>query len=421
MPARIATVPALLTLACLVGCEGGLDTGADGFSVRDSASVRIVTNTGPDRLLRASEVLRIGTVDGDPEYLFDGIRSVRLASDGAIWVSDSDPSIRRYDGTGVYLNSAGAQGEGPGESARGYGDVWPGDSTVLTFPYSPPAMQLFTWAGEFLSSRPARDGNRPALFPVGPSEDSWFFRRDSIPTGDGPRTRSVWTLWRGPISGDLDSVMSLPGNPRTQRAEGGWGNGSYLDGFSSLAVANNEIYYSDPTRYEVTVFGQDGQQRRIIRRVVDPITIPPGIMDRVEAELEASWLENTGAPINDFSRSRMLPALQPSSIPDHLPFLDLVLPTHEGAIWVRRADQHPDPAAKSVAVAMGYIRSAWLDRWKAESVFDVFAEDGSYRGTVRLPADFTPLDATSDRIYGTITDDLDVHYVVAFELDTSIR
>lgn len=95
---------------------------------------------------------------------------------------------------------------------------------------------------------------------------------------------------------------------------------------------------------------------------------------------------------------------------------EILLSTSDDGFWVRRADQHPEPALRAVAAATGLITSAWLDEWRADWVFDLFDPDGGYRGTVTLPFQFTPMAVTASSVVGSITDALDVEYVVRFEV-----
>ena len=112
----------------------------------------------------------------------------------------------------------------------------------------------------------------------------------------------------------------------------------------------------------------------------------------------------------------MLAAALPDSDPDWLPAIDQVLTTPEGGFWVRRADQHPEPALRAVAALSGPLPAFWRDEWRADWVFDLFDPDGGYRGTVTLPFQFVPMAVTASAVVGSITDALDVEYVVRFEV-----
>lgn len=415
---RLGAGCALAAALLLAGCGGERSSPSAGVSVRDSADVEIVTSAVADRPFAVSEVLRIGVVDGDPDYLFDGIRSVAIASDGSIWVSDSDPRIRRYSAEGAFITAAGGEGSGPGESPRGYGDVWTADSVVVVIPYSAD-VQVFGGDGAFLGGRSIATPEGRAAYPMGSVGNGWIFRQEVTPEGADRRLRTEWVVLAAPLfEGEMTPVLTLPGTPRVRTVEGGVSSGAYLDGFPYLGVGEDRIYYSDAVGYEVRVFDPTGRLMRIVRRDTDPIPVEPDLMNGIEAELEAGWPEvSGGAALDATQRDRMLFAAAPSHPPEHLPFLDRVLPSPDGSIWVRRADQHPNPPALAAARALGYLESFWPERWRSASVFDLFDADGAYRGTARLPVEFSPLAVSGDRIYGTVIDALGVHYVAAYAVD----
>lgn len=415
--ALAATVASLLT----AGCSGEtipLDSGA---SVRDSASVRIVTSPGEDRLLATKEVLRLGMIDGDPNHLFDRIRSLGIDSDGSIWVSDMHPSIRRYSAEGEFLASAGGAGEGPGESPRGYGDLWLGDSVVVVIPNGP-ELQLFDLAGNFVAARPLMTGSSGPAYPVGFAQGVGIFREEIFPDDAGDRLRTRWALMVGTLDrDDATPVLTVPGVPR-RRSGRSFGSGSYLDGFPSLGVSESGIFYTDATDYEVRLFDVDGRLATIVRRLAEPTPVNGSFMDGVEEEVVLGWAETMGTmsgnPISDASLNALVSAVAPVVFPEHLPFLQQVLPAPDGSFWVRRADKHPNPQALAVARAMGFVETAWPERWRADPVFDLFDTVGGYRGTVALPQAFTALVVTGDRVYGSMTDEFGVGYVVAFEIES---
>ncbi|MYJ12358.1 MAG: 6-bladed beta-propeller, partial [Gemmatimonadetes bacterium] len=58
----------------------------------------------------------IGELDGPEEYLFGSIRSIAVADDGTIHVLDVQAQhVRVFDSLGVFVETLGRRGEGPGE------------------------------------------------------------------------------------------------------------------------------------------------------------------------------------------------------------------------------------------------------------------------------------------------------------------
>jgi hypothetical protein len=68
-----------------------------------------------DLKLDLKEDLQIGKEDVE-NYIFERILSVKAAEDGSIYVLDYKAgNIRKYDRNGVYLQTIGKKGQGPGE------------------------------------------------------------------------------------------------------------------------------------------------------------------------------------------------------------------------------------------------------------------------------------------------------------------
>lgn len=109
----------LATAVALVGAACGGDATSDPSVVRaDSAGVRIITSTGPDKPL----AWRFDTLDvlrdslGEP-WLFTAVDKRRVLTDraGRTYVLENEPAIRRFGRDGRYERSIGRKGGAPGE------------------------------------------------------------------------------------------------------------------------------------------------------------------------------------------------------------------------------------------------------------------------------------------------------------------
>ena len=59
--------------------------------------------------------LKLGVMDGDPNFIFGNIRGIEAASDGTIYVLDYQAvEVRAYSPDGQYLGTIVRSGEGPG-------------------------------------------------------------------------------------------------------------------------------------------------------------------------------------------------------------------------------------------------------------------------------------------------------------------
>jgi hypothetical protein len=77
-------------------------------------------------------VLKIGVVDGSPQYQLHQVQDVRRLEDGRIVVANGGTQeIRFFDSEGRYLSTSGSAGDGPGEfRSLASVDVLPGDSLL---------------------------------------------------------------------------------------------------------------------------------------------------------------------------------------------------------------------------------------------------------------------------------------------------
>lgn len=110
----------------VLACRGASDTAVawDG-AVRDSAGIEIVENFGTplwreEEGWTFTEVLRIGAVEGVPEYEFGRISGIAVLSDRRIVVGDAlAHTVRFFSPEGVHQRTVGRQGQGPGEFGAG--------------------------------------------------------------------------------------------------------------------------------------------------------------------------------------------------------------------------------------------------------------------------------------------------------------
>jgi len=416
LPASVVLL--VFTILGFSACDSGSDPGPNAM-VGDSAGVRLVRNSGPDKPLPVTEALRVGLVEGDPVLLFDRIRSLAVDSVGGFWVSDSHESIRHYSAEGEYLGHVGGEGQGPGEAALGYGDVWLGRGTVVTNTYDG-TIQLFSASGTFLGSREAWAEPGRYLHPLGPSGEDWNLRRRDVPASEADLVRDRWTVGRGPVTGaGFDSILTLPGGVLAATSTGGWSNGSFFYGAPDLrGDSKGRIYYSHPLEYRIEVYDGVGNLIQVVSRDSPPTPNPRDLEEEVREAARIGWrdLMMGGAPPRELDVEETTRKALPDSIPDHLPYLEALFVSANGDLWAQRGDRHPRPAVRAVAQSFGFIRSAWPAEWRAELHFDLFRPDGAYRGSVVLPDTFIPMAVTSDRIFGSIRDELDVQYVVAFSV-----
>lgn len=415
---RQRTVTFLFFLLFSLGCDpASRSSQSAGFSVRDSAGVALASNSAPDRWLIPEEALRFGVIGGDTNLQFDGIRDLKVDDVGGLWVCDSHESIRYYDASGRFVRAIGGKGEGPGEAPSGWGAIWLSQRSLMAYGYGS-SLELFDLSGGHLASKSFTLGPGQQVIPLGAYEEKWLFLETGLPTNDGPPYFMSWTVGQGSeTSTDIDPVFTLPGRGLTKGStDFEWSNGSYFDGTHSISNDQlGRVYHSHNLDYRVEVFSPSGSLERVIGRQVELRPYRGGLREDIESGVRSA-LEELSGGVREAELRRIVENALPKSDPDHLPALDLILTSAEGDVWAQRADAHPRPAMRAVAAAFGMVRGYWLEDWKAPWVFDLFTPEGGYRGSIELPTEFMPLAVTADRVYGFITDSLDVQYVVAFSI-----
>ena len=371
-----ALPPAALLLPFLHACADPR-TGPP-FTVRDSAGIPIVkahwpvwTDTtrwsiDPEPLL---DLAGRGLSD---VYSFNRVRGMRRLSDGSIVVANTgSQEIRQFTPDGYFVASAGGEGEGPGEFA---------------------SMQQMELVGDSVFVRDS-DG-RVAVFAPGPT----LVRTMRLDHGH----ESLRFLGDGTLLVEVTlpaPARILPGVVRGARAllrldpEGALldsigrtaGNEAYADNASfsgtplfakrsHIATHDGRIYYGSADIMQVEELGPDGQLLRIFRIPDYPLTLHS---KQVEAEREAR-LEGM-PPLFQQAVERM-PA------PETRPAYSDLLVGSTGAIWLR----------PHVGASEGDLPAEWL----------VLDSDGTWLGSVEVPAHFRIWEIGMDEILGTWVDGL---------------
>lgn len=173
------------------------------------------------------EVLRIGQVDGPPEYLFARISMLAVGPGGDIFVAQVDGDLREYDAEGRFVRTVARGGQGPGEveyvvamDVAEDGRLWLTDGG-----------RLWAWPGATGSSREVTSEERESL--------SQFLGGRSAPS-------RFWTFWSptdgldvfdgdGHWVGHVDTPVSWDGDPFPGLAD------PYFRGDTIWAVTKDEL------------------------------------------------------------------------------------------------------------------------------------------------------------------------------------
>ena len=431
--------PALLIIAISVlpfvsaGCDAG-PAGEPGVVVADSSGVRIVENETPGWAadeawyVTAEPRVRIGVLEGAPEYQLDRVTGATILSDGRVAVADMGSSqVRFFDPDGRYLSRIGQAGDGPGEfrqitglfrlpddrlavKDRGarihlfrpdgtlLGAVQLGDVVIeldpVTFHENPPAnVVVVSWPDD--SSFVGYESTQPTLSATREFEESETLERAyvrfTVGGSDGRGGEAPASVdRRGTFSAsDGQEIVRLAAetfhpHPRNVVLAEVFGAAVYH------STTDDALILGLSAPGELHWYTLDGRLERIARRVWS---------DRpVTSDMIEGYVRRSSPPLPEaLARER--------TFGERLPAFSALRVDEGGHVWVR--EYEPEHAAAT----MQYIRTP-----DGPSNWSVFDATGRWMGTVELPPRFALLEVAEDHLLGLRRDELDVEYVEIYDL-----
>lgn len=387
-------MPILLRSCALLGlvliapaCGGGEASRAETSEAGAKAGARTDgLPLGTDSIV-AERVLRIGQLDGAPEYAFGEIVSILPAPDDGFYVCDgNDVVIRRFDAKGAFVRNVGRKGAGPGEYAycsdlalgrdsslavsdppNGRVAFFKSDDTfdrVVGLLVSP---GLYGDAGTFMIDTAGRLWRRGWLAGEGMSESSLPVQY-VIMDADGKRLDSL----RAPAPGDG------PGRGFMLCTNDGCYDAQPGDSLHAVGTTGM-IATAGPMAYRILLRSPDGSTREIVREIRSEIgseisrnAAPVAYTDAEHAQWE-EWRAYM---------TKQNPRFPPIAIPKVKPLLRELRLDDVGRLWVKvhvTAEDRPIPPRKP-----GDLRP--LLTWRERNTYDLFdVASGGFIGRVAFP------------------------------------
>ncbi len=408
----------LAVLAC--GGESSSAAAWDG-AVRDSAGIEIVENfgaplwpEGPD--WKFTQDMRIGAVDGPPEYQFGDITGLQVLADGRIVIVDAMAfNVRFFTPEGVHIRTVLRKGQGPGELGsgghmllRGAGD------TLLVGDGGARRVHVLAADGTYLetfSTLPS-GGYDGGYWAGGEQAGRLTSLHSPILQSDGTRADTLdLVLERDVRGGIVDTLARLPSRYTFYLGDAGTFRRYYNAAWWHRAWGDGHVI-ARTDRYRFLWYGPDGVLSRIVSLAREPLAITD--------EDRAAFLERW----EEYLRENSVPAERWVEIKSAIGFADTYPPYRifgpgpAGTLLVRRvrpmrdldAEERSDIDVHQVYVAPG--GSEW----------DVFDREGRYLGAVVMPSEGLAR-YFEDRATGTWymvsvwEDELDVQYIVRWRID----
>ena len=340
------------------------------------------------------------------------VRSV-FGTDEHIYVVD-EPGllIRRYDHDGVYVDTIGAIGQGPGEFRYpGMVAVSP-DGRILAFGPTSRRTQVYGPDGESLGYWPAQNvGCCSWSMMIGSDGALWMPTRTLLPDSseavygiqafgpDGPMgdnypVRVIDFPELNVTVGDRELDI-VPFAPRFTWTLAG----------AELIVAGA----TDRYRFEVQ---HRGETVLVAEKYWEPVPIDPEY---------AEWQRKATAV--------MVRQLEPdwtwngAGMPEHHPAFGEIVATTGGEFWVARfgpsrrvADCVKEPLSEAVDLRLVFENACWRD----VSVLDAFDQEARYLGEIDTPVNMQPqprlTHVVGDRVIGVEVDDFGFEVVKRYRL-----
>lgn len=353
--------------------------------------------------------ITIGRLEGADEYIFGRIWSIAVDDEWNVYVFDEQAHhVQVYDSAGVYVETLGGRGEGPGEFSRAEAIAMLPDGRLVVRDAGNMRVQVF---GPGPGERDEWRYNSGNAYSMGPLFTDGL-GRTFVEARDMSRTDfSRHLIVLGPDGMPLDT-MQLPSSgfeQATLTAVTSDGRGSswapvpFSPRFIWTVHPNGHFLTGISSSYRIDVPSDDGVLR--IERAYDPVPVSAGERDHQHERLtrgmrntQPNWSWN-GPPI-----------------PDHKPAFQALLAGKGGRIWVRLSTE--GQAIENENYDPDNPRSAPVF-WREALRYDVFEPDGTYLGGVVPPEDFgnQPLPIfDGDHVWAVTTDELGVERVVRYRI-----
>lgn len=410
--------PFLTTAALLLTACGDTSSAGDGFTVLDSAGVRVATSAAPFwteatrwRVAEAPDLELGRGQPGDSAVLFAAVEGVHVLSSGTLAVYDPwAPGIFFFDPAGQFVGRVGRTGSGPGEfparSTYGPESFSCGADTVY-------ARVLRQFAAFMPPDRHVRTFTPAELFRIRGCVGERYLGTTSAnawPTTPGLHVDSVVLAWYDGLGHLLSVIDSLPSSENVYSAGGheGLGYSPRLFG-RRLGVAVGQDVVATSFGSAITlVRGAPGEVRRTLIRVAgEGRTVGEEDVRRFRDFVMNPWRGNAD------ELRRMETRLDEAEGREYPLFAELRFDP-DGNLWARLYD-HLDAVA-----FFDYSRlspSMQAPEFGKERHWMVFREDGRYLGQVAMPADFTVRHIGAAHVLGVWKDAYDVPHVRRYRIE----
>jgi hypothetical protein len=407
---RLLSIALLGFPVLLAGCSevGGAAAAA---TVRDSAGVTIIENTGPAwpgglgwRVAEEPEFEIGGELD-DPAYDLNQVRAALRLSDGRIVVADGETrELRFFDETGEHLATTGRQGGGPGEF-QNIGFVWLGPAdTLRVYDFNSRRLSTLDQNGEYVSGFVLRPpGQIPFVQPAGRLLDGRLvapvFMFDTTARSGVYREPRPYVTYQ--VDGTVSDTLGIFPGPEMYSTTMTFNDRTVprptLRPFAlttPMEVFEDRIYVGTNEAFEVREYDATGALRRLIRASRSRIPVASEDIAEYKRFMHELILDNSGN-IPEQVRDQLEQQFEDAPYPDAFPYYTGIRTDTEGNLWVQDGKHR-------------HQRDIYR--------YTVFDSTGQELGNVTMPEQFTPRQLGGDYVLGVWRDEDDLEYVRLHQL-----
>lgn len=397
---------AVALVLCACSGEGGWMG-----TVRDSAGVTIVENTiesiwAVSDQWTLEEELRIGAIEGDPDYQFGQIGFISVDSQRRLFVLDAQAQqVKVYSPDGQYEQTIGGKGGGPGEFV---GAIFvlhgPGD-TLFIPDVQNQRLNRFAPDGSVLESYPLmiEDGLPTVFQATSGGVVAMQLRPFGLP--GRPVTDSMDIIALLGSDGSISDTLQIFPSGGTLNLGGETPEINLYAPEATWALTNDmQLLFGINNDYRIRIYSEDSELERIFTKPFERRPVTEGDRSAIMGFLERAWVD-AGVPPQALGRLRSL-----VHFGEFIPAFANIQAGPGGTIWI----QHVQSAAglsEEELEEFNIIEDTGAPDW------DVFDAEGRFLGIVTMPPRFSPRLFLDNKIYGVWRDDLDVQYVVRMRIE----
>lgn len=239
---------------------------------------------GQRKKLVFEENLTIGVSEGDENYMFGQSLYVNIDEEGCFYVTDWDRKhIRKFGPDGKYLLTIGRPGQGPGEFQNVWGPKFDSSENLYVRDISNKKISFFSQSGDFIKGiTTPQDLGDVTILPNG----NYFTSKTEMI--EDPKVHKFIHVY-GIYDTDFNLITEFEpveqkisqreNKSQAQFIAGILSSSAFKPYFVQEVTKDGTIYTGNAETYEIKIYSQKGDLKRIITREYQPIKVSPAHKD----------------------------------------------------------------------------------------------------------------------------------------------